>query len=261
MKDVKEVTIGDIQLKIKKPGKKEISASQIVYNKAWLKALQDGCVLRAKLNEYMIEQGVWSKKQEDEYKECINGILSREKILAAGNIPLKKARSIALELRKLRLERNKILEERTSYDTLTVEGIADNARFDYLVTVCILDPNGNPVFKDLDDYNNRGSEDWVVQAATELASLLYELDPNYENNLVENKFLSRFNFVDSQGRLVNKDGHLIRVMEDQTERLIDKDGNFVAYDENNVQYKVDINGDKIEEIVEAPFLDDDGNPI
>lgn len=261
MKDVKELTVGDIQLVIKKPGRKELSASQIVYNKAWLQALKDGCVLREKLNEYMMEQGVWTKKEDEEYKECINSILSREKILKGGNIPLKKARSIALELKSLRAKRQSILEQRTSYDSLTAEGIADNARFDYLISVCVLDPSNKPIFKDVDDYNIRSSEDWAVKAATELASILYDLDPNYENNLVENKFLARFNFTDSKGRLINKDGHLIFISEDGTERLIDEDGNFVVYDENNVQYKVDIDGNKIEEIIEAPFLDDDGNPL
>lgn len=261
MNNVKVITVNDVELHIKKPGKKEIASSQIVYSRAWQKALKEGCILRSKLTEYMIEQGAWSDKEDKEYKQCVEDILSREKILKGGkNVPLKRALAIALELKELRAKRQSILEERTSYDSLTVEGIADTARFDYLVTLCVLDPTGKPVFKDVDDYNDRGAEDWAVKAAMELASLLYDLDPNYDDNLVETKFLKKFNFVDDKGRMINKQGHLIRV-ENGVEKLVDENGNYVAYDENNIQYKVDSDGNKIEENEEATFVDDEGNPV
>lgn len=256
------VTEGDITVLVKKPNRKDLNESQIAYNKAWRKSLDDKAILRQKLNDYLTEQGVWSEDKQKQYEEFVKKINDRELVLKKGGIPLKKAKAIALELKRLRVNFRELISERTSYDNNTAEGAADNARFDYLVSVCILDPNTNkPVFKDIDDYNERGSEDWAVKAAGELANFLYNLDPNYEKSLPENEFLSKFKFTDDKGRLVNKEGHLIAVDEDGVERLIDEESYYVAYDENGVQYKVNRSGEKIVEVVVSPFLDDDGNPI
>jgi hypothetical protein len=247
---------------VKKPNRKDLNESQIAYNKAWRKSLDDKAILRQKLNDYLTEQGVWSEDKQKQYEEFVKKINDRELVLKKGGIPLKKAKTIALELKRLRVGFRELISERSSYDNNTAEGAADNARFDYLVSVCVLDPNTNkPVFKDIDDYNERGSEGWAVKAAGELANFLYNLDPNYEQSLPENEFLSKFKFTDSKGRLVNKEGHLIAIDEEGVERLIDEESYYVAYDENGVQYKVNRSGEKIVEVVVSPFLDDDGNPI
>lgn len=256
------VTEGDITVLVKKPNRKDLNESQIAYNKAWRKSLDDKAILRQKLNDYLTEQGVWSEDKQKQYEDFVKKINDRELVLKKGGIPLKKAKTIALELKRLRVGFRELISERSSYDNNTAEGAADNARFDYLVSVCVLDPNTNkPVFKDIDDYNERGSEGWAVKAAGELANFLYNLDPNYEQSLPENEFLSKFKFTDSKGRLVNKDGHLIAIDEDGVERLIDEDSYYVAYDENGLQYKVNRSGEKIVEVIVSPFLDDDGNPI
>jgi hypothetical protein len=256
------VTEGDITVLVKKPNRKDLNESQIAYNKAWRKSLDDKAILRQKLNDYLTEQGVWSEDKQKQYEEFVKKINDRELVLKKGGIPLKKAKTIALELKRLRVSFRELISERSSYDNNTAEGAADNARFDYLVSVCVLDPNTNkPVFKDIDDYNERGSEGWAVKAAGELANFLYNLDPNYEQSLPENEFLSKFKFTDSKGRLVNKEGHLIAIDEEGVERLIDEESYYVAYDENGVQYKVNRSGEKIVEVVVSPFLDDDGNPI
>jgi hypothetical protein len=247
---------------VKKPNRKDLNESQIAYNKAWRKSLDDKAILRQKLNDYLTEQGVWSEDKQKQYEEFVKKINDRELVLKKGGIPLKKAKTIALELKRLRVSFRELISERSSYDNNTAEGAADNARFDYLVSVCVLDPSTNkPVFKDIDDYNERGSEGWAVKAAGELANFLYNLDPNYEQSLPENEFLSKFKFTDSKGRLVNKEGHLIAIDEEGVERLIDEESYYVAYDENGVQYKVNRSGEKIVEVVVSPFLDDDGNPI
>lgn len=259
------VVEGDVTVLVKKPNRKDLNDSQIAYNKAWRKSLEEKAILRQRLNDYLVEQGIWSDVKQKQYDDFIKKINEKELLLKKGGIPLKKAKGIALELKRLRLEFRELISERTSYDNNTAEGTADNARFDYLVSVCVLDPsNKQPVFKDLDDYNNRGSEEWAIKAASELANFLYNLDPNYEKSLPENTFLSKFKFTNSDGKLVNKEGHLIAIDEDGVERLIDQDGYYVAYTEDGVQYNVNRSGEKIErdaDIVKQPFLDDDGNDI
>jgi len=265
MSDIRTVVEGDVTVLVKKPNRKDLNDSQIAYNKAWRKSLEEKAILRQKLNDYLTEQGVWSDAKQKQYEEFIRKINDKELILKKGGIPLKKAKSIALDLKRLRADFRELISERTSYDNHTAEGSADNARFDYLVSVCVLDPSTKkPVFANLDDYNERGSEAWAVKAAGELANFLYNLDPNYEKSLPENTFLNKFKFTDSEGRLVNKEGHLVSIDEEGVERLIDDQGYFVAYDESGIQYFVNRSGEKIvrdEDIVEAPFLDDDGNPV
>jgi hypothetical protein len=262
---IRTVIEGDVTVLVKKPSRKDLNESQIVYNKAWRKSLEENAILRQKLNDYLIEQGVWSDAKQKQYEDYIKKINDRELLLKKGGIPLKKAKSIALELRKLRTEFRELIAERTGYDNNTAEGTADNVRFDYLVSVCILDPSTKqPVFKDVDDYNERGNEPWAIKAASELANFLYNLDPNYESNLPENDFLKKFKFTDEKGRLINKDKHLVSVDEAGVERLIDEDGYFIAYEADGTKYYINREGDRVEkdeDIVKQPFLDDDGNAI
>lgn len=258
---MKTVVEGDVTVLVKAPSRKDMNNSQVVYNKAWRKALEDKAIIRSKLNDFLTEQGIWSDEKEQQYKDFVKKINDRELVLQKGGIPLKKAKAIALELKRLRIEFRDLIAERTAYDNTTAEGVADNDRFDYLVSVCTLDPvTKKPVFKDLDDYNERGAEPWAVKAASELANILYNLDSNYEKNLPENEFLTKYKFTDDKGRFVNKDGHLVSIDVDDVERLIDEDGNFIAYDENGKSYKVNRDGVKIE-VDKLPFLDDDGNPV
>lgn len=258
---IKTVVEGDITVLVKSPNRKDLNNSQIVYNRAWRKALEDKVILRSKLNDFLTEQGIWSDAKEQQYKDFVKKINDRELVLQKGGIPLKKAKAIALELKRLRIEFRDLISERTAYDNTTAEGVADNERFDYLVSVCTIDPETKkPVFKDLEDYNERGAEAWAIKAASELANILYNLDSNYEQNLPENEFLTKYKFADAKGRFVNKDGHLVSIDVNDVERLIDEDGNFIAYGENGVSYKVNRDGDKLD-VTELPFLDDDGNAV
>ena len=253
-----EVEHEGVKVLVKKPSKKDRDEAQLVYASSWRKAVENKAILREKLNEHLAEQGLWDESRQKKYEEILSGINEKELILRKGGIPLNKAKKIAFELKGLREDLRDLIAARTNYDQNTAEGLADNARFDYLVTVCVVDPvTRQPVFRDMEDYNERGAEAWAIRAASQLASFLYELDPDYEKNLVENKFLVDHKFADEKGRLINKNGHLIAVGADGKERLINEEGDYIAYDENGESYKVNYDGSRKEEIVQAPFLDDE----
>jgi hypothetical protein len=245
----------EVKVLVKKPTQDDYRKGSILYAKAFRDALEGGSFLRDKLNEHLVKEGLWSKEKQEASEELSIKIAEKEKELKKGGVSLKAARIIALEIKTLRELLKELISVRINFDNNTAEGLADNARFDYMISVNIFDPvTGQKKFRTVEEYNAVATQPWAVKAATEIASMFYELE-----TAIEDSFLAKFNMVDSDGRLVNKNGHLISVDIDGVERLIDKDGNYVAYDENNNQYRVDRDGKKVDEIETLPFTDDDGN--
>lgn len=251
---------GEVKVKIRKPNALDYRESQIEYNKAWRSATESGAYLREKLNDYLIKEGIWSDEKQKKYEKYASEINSKELLLKKGGMPLKKARNIAVEIKRLRNEFRDLISERITYDNNTVEGQAENARFDAFVVSCsTYADTGQKVFSSTEDYNLKSTEQIAIQVATELANLIYNLEASLEDN-----FLSKYKLVNSDGKLVNKDNHLIAIGLDGEERLIDEEGNYIKYDENGEKYFVNYGGEKVEHKSSdafAPFTDDDGNPL
>lgn len=250
-----------VKVYIKKPEPKDYKESQIAYNKAFRTALETGAILKEKLLDYIIKQKVWDEEKEKQYNESLKAISGFEKILKRGGISLTSAKDYAFKLNKERETFRDLISKRNSMDSNTAESQADNARFNFLVSICTVNEHGERVWADIDTYEAESNEPWAVAAASELAKLIYGLDPEYENNLPENKFLKKYKFVDDKMRLLNKDGHLV----DNEGRLIDDERRYVAY-RDGVKYFVNRDGEEVNENGEllftfAPFLDDDGSPI
>ena len=263
-----------VKFRIKTPGAEEIKKSQVVYNKAFKQALDDGALLRQKLTEYMREQKLWDDEKQKEYEELVEEISGMEEALQKGGIRLSRAKEIALELRGKRESFRTLISERNSLDAASAEGQADNARFEELVRLCTINPETNARwFANEKTYNASANQPWVVTAAEKLGNAMYGLDPNYEKNLEENKFLQEFKFVDEELRFINEDGHTV----DSEGRLTNEDGRYIAY-ENDEDYKakknpyfVNRDGERVvekdnewvkESLTERrPFLDEEDNPI
>lgn len=263
-----------VKFQVKTPGAEEIKKSQLVYNKAFKQALDEGALLRQKLTDYMRKQDLWNDEKEGQYEKLIQEISDMEESLEKGGIRLSTAKEIALDLRKKREEFRDLIAERNALDAASAEGQADNSRFEELVRLCTLNPeNGQRYFSNQEDYNASANQPWVVVAAEKLGNAMYGLDPNYEKNLTENKFLQEFDFVDSELRFINEDGHTV----DSEGRLTNEEGRYIAY-ENDDDYKakknpyfVNKDGEKVVEgkdgwvkeadVERKPFLDDNDNPI
>ena len=239
---------------------------QLAYNKAFREALQSGAILRQRLSQVMTEQGLWDEQKEAEYIKVLEDISDLEKTLQKGGISLSDARHIAIEMRQKRAEFRALIAERSSMDNNTAEGQADNERFSHLVYKCLLDEKGKALFTSKEHYESFAAEPYVTRAASQLAEKLYGLDPNYESNLPENKFLTDYKLADESLRLVNEEGHLIVIDDEGNERLIDENGRYVAYEDSGEKYFIDVDGERVSEEGEyeiefSPFLDDSGNPI
>tara|TARA_R110000824_G_scaffold63631_8_gene167156 strand:- start:3226 stop:4185 length:960 start_codon:yes stop_codon:yes gene_type:complete len=266
---------------VKKPTSQDYNKSQIAYNKSFREALDSGALLRQKLSDYMKEQGIWDEKKEEQYEDLVKEIGVMEDSLKGGGIRLSDAKEIALKLKQKRLSFRSLISERNALDTNSAEGQADNARFIALVSGCVFDSSGsNQKFADIKAYEAQADQPWAVEAAGELANMLYDVDPNYDKNLEENKFLQEFNFVDEDLRLINDEGHLT----DSEGRLINPDGRFIDYrtakgkKEKNPDELYFVNRDGLEVVSitndegeeewvklslkeRKPFLDDKDKPI
>jgi hypothetical protein len=211
------------------------------------------------MDDVLEDQGLWNKDKQIKYENLQQELNDGEKRLAKGGFSLTDAKKLALKMRDIRLDIRELISVRTSLDNHSAEGQADNARFNYLVSACVVyKDNDKPYFKDLADYMDRMDDPVALEGASKLATMIYGLDNNFEKNLPENKFLKKYKFVNNELRFINKEGHTVdsegRLI-NENGRFIDKEGKFVDKDGS----RVDEEGDYV--VDSQPFLDDDGNPV
>jgi hypothetical protein len=248
-----------VSLFVKAPSLQDQREATKIYNQTFSEALKAKAVVRAKLDDVLMEQGLWDANKQAQFTKLQNDILDGERKLAKGGIPLSEAKKVALLMKKSREDLRDLIAVKTNLDTHTAEGQADNARFNYLVSACtVYTDTKEQYFKSYEDYLNRSADPVAILAAQNLAGMLYGLENDYEEKLPENKFLKQYKFVDNKLRLINKDGHLV----DDNGRLIDESGRFVNEKGEYVDKDgnlVDNQGDYLLDF--KPFLDDSGQPI
>lgn len=243
------------------PKAKETNLARLEFNRTAGELVKAGGVLRNQLQDYIKSKG-WSEEKEAKYQEIAESLRKKEIKLAKGGIKFSEAKNTAIEMRKLRQELNVLFAERGSSDVITIESQAENARFQRLLTLCLVyndgEDAGQPVYKTVDDLLNDIENPVVGQASRHLSEILYKVDSDFEHKLPENKFLLEWGLVNENLQLI-KDGKLV----DEDGRLIDEEGYYV----NEANQRVDRDGnilDKFNNVVvpdSSPFLDDDGNPI
>jgi hypothetical protein len=233
--------------------------AQKIYNQAFTDAIKSKSVVRAKLDDLLEDQGLWNDEKQAKFTELQRELLEGEKRLAKGGFSLNEAKDLAIKMKSIRDEIRDLISVRTSLDNHSAEGQADNSRFNYLVSVCLVyNDTKQPVYKNMEEYLNSSTDKVAIMGAQNLANMLYGLDNDYETNLPENKFLKKFKFIDEKLRLVDKKGRLI----DREGRLIDESGRFIDEEGNFVDKfgnKVDKDGEYL--VDSQPFLDENGNPI
>ena len=244
---------------VRSPSLTDQREAQKVYNQAFTDAIKSKSVVRAKLDDLLADQGLWNDEKQAKFALLQKELLDGEKQLAKGGFSLNEAKDLAIKMKGVRDEIRDLISVRTSLDNHSAEGQADNARFNYLVSACLVyNDTKQPYFSSMEDYLNRATEPAAILGAQNLANMLYGLDNDYESGLPENKFLKKYKFVDDKLRLIDKKGRLIdseNRLVDDSGRFIDEQGNFVDKFGN----RVDKEGDYVVET--KPFLDDNGNPI
>ena len=249
----------EVEFTVRSPSLNDQREAQKVYNQAFTDAIKSKSVVRAKLDDLLREQGLWSDEKQAEFAALQKQLIDGEKKLAKGGFAINEAKKLALEMQDLRGKIKDLIGIRTSLDNHSAEGQADNARFNYLVSACVVYKNTDTkYFQSLEDYLNKADDPVALLGAQNLANMIYGLDNNFEKNLPENKFLHRYKFVDDQLRLIDKKGRLV----DQEGRLVDEEGRFIDEHGNFIDKegnRVDLTGEYLFDT--QPFLDEEGNPI
>lgn len=247
-----------IELAVKRPDADTAKKLQKVYNTTFKEALDSGAILKAKVESVARSQNVWDDEKEQSFQKLQKELFALELKLAKGGIKKSEAKSLAMRMRDIRLEMRSLTSDRNSIEQNTAESQAENARFNYSIAYCTFyndgPQEGKLYFKDYDDFLAKVDKDAAIDAAKYIGLLTFNLDPNFESNLPENKFLKQFGYINDECKLVDKQGRLV----DAKGRLVRHDGRFI--NENNEL--VDGDGVPVDEegnykVEFTPFIDDD----
>lgn len=249
-----------LELAIKPLGHKILQDAQMAYNVKLTSLIRQSVsggnrlLSRQQLDQHLSELGIWTERDAKQFLQLQLELRSLELEIQKGGIKVSELRKIGLRIKVKRAMLLALYNQRSQFDAITMESMADNQKFKFLMVKCIVFNGGDtPFLIDIDDYDTRQGEQAVVDAATALAGHLYGYDQGQEADLIENRLLRQFDFVDDTGRLINDDGKLV----DVAGRLIDENGRFVngkgefVDDQNRL---VDKDGDFV--VKTKPFIDD-----
>ena len=237
----------EVKVVVKRPTPNQETRSKIVMSAQFNEAIIGGAVTRTKLDTFMRDEGIWSDKHQAELDALGIKVWEGERQLVRGGrdadgnkFSKEQMKKLAIDMATWRQEQLNLLADTRMWDAMTADGIADNAKFDYLVSVCTFNEDGTLFFKDVEDY----------QIASELSNILYKFDPDYAKKNPEQKFLREYGFVNEDGQFINKDEERVDVRGNRLDEdgyLVNKDG--VRVDKDG--YRLDDKGQPTDDFV--PF--------
>ena len=253
----------DKKYAVRRPRVEDVKQANELRAKTFNQALQEGDLLRDQLDNELRKRELWNDERENQYQELRKKVIDGEFTLKKGGIKLAEAKDIALEMSRARNGMVSMLSGRSDLDSITCEGKADSARFNFLFAHCLVyDESEEAYFKEgFDEYMANQDDPVAVLGATEFFYLMSGTE-DVDSQLPENKFLKSFEFVDKNYRLIDKGGKLVDIEGNH----IDENGNLVEWVSDDECIFVDITGRKVTKTGEwdvefSPFLDDEGTPV
>jgi|GEM_PF-1660188 len=242
----KTVTVDgkEVEFYVQKPTNEAIKLADRYKSKIWNQSIQDDVLTKKELKVLMNKRGIWDEARDEQEDSITRKIVELERKLYCGDGKKKpkvsEGKEYAIEIRRQRLELRDLIADRISLEENTAESLADNARFDFLVSACTFYKDGTPVWESFDVYNAQSSNEIAYSAATTLGQILYNLDTSFEKNLPENVFLAKFGLVnddlslvdpedgetliDTTGQKIDDEGYLL----DDDGKRVDKEGNKIT---------------------------------
>ena len=247
-----------------RPSLQLLNEANKLRSKLFTQLFESGTMLRQQVDTHLKDRNIWNEKLQAEYDAVQSEVIEKTQRLERGGIKLSEARDLAIEISEQRQQLVSMLVDRSDIDNLTCEGQADNERFNFLFANCLVyNDTGEKVYPDgLEGYMKNTSTDVAVKGATEFYYLMSNSE-SLDDQLPENRFLKKFNFVDDDMRFLERGTDRLITKEG---KYIDENGFYIAYNDDGTTYHVDTDGNQVEDRVSSddeplPFLDDDGNPL
>jgi len=246
-----------VKVLVKKPNNKLLLDAQVLGAKVWTKCTQDGIMTKKELEIFMRNRNIWDAEKDQQQQALVESISNLERELALGTdgkLTKKRGKEIAISMRRLRLMLRNLISERLGLEQNTAEALSENAKFDFLVANCVYQEDGSTkVYSSIEDYNSKADDEVAFASANALAQMMYSIDKEFEEKLPENKFLRKFNFVNSDLSLVDAENHLV----DIDGKRIDREGYYINDDGKRVDLEGHILDDDGALALQAEYIDDE----
>ena len=220
----------DLRLKVIKPTNKIAQQANMLYNAKISELIRDNGVgsarllLRSEVETYLAVNGIWTERDVAKVEDLSLAVRAHELLLMRGGISLEKGRKLAIKMGEMRTEILKLAAKRQQLDSATIETIAEDYKFNVLVSECTFHADTNvKYFSSHDDYIERGDETAAIAVAEQLSHMLYGYNPNFGMELFENQWLQKAGYMNDDGRYINRNGQLI----DRGGKLVDEAGRYI----------------------------------
>lgn len=228
------------------PTNKNLQDAQMIYNIKMADLIRRGELLsRNQLDGYLNKLDLWTTEDQLLFIKMQKELREMEKILITSNIETPEGKKIAIEMRTKREIMLSIYSKRSQFDETTMESVAEQHRFNFLITKCAIDTiTGACVYKNIDDFIDKQNEQYSIDIAKILAAFVFGYKKDFAKQLPENRWLKNNNLINDDGAFIDKDGNLI----DASGRKIDKSGRFIDNKGNYIDIEgnpVDTNGEFI----------------
>lgn len=240
-------------MKVVKPTMQQKTRASLEKSKTFARLIREKDVLlRSELKKAAHDRGLWDDKKQEELDAVRKKILDGDAQLKRGGKTLEgapfsraQAKKLALDMMEWRSEFLNLNSVLTEFEGFTCETQSEQAEFDYLCSVCILNDDDTPRFADINEYRSASNEEEVEVKAGELSALISDYDPNWYNQLPEINFLMKYKFINDEHQLIDEDGQLVN----GTGHKVNKDGQLINEQGelvNDYGEKVDKDGNMLE---------------
>ncbi len=244
----------EVMLSVKVPQHEDFEESDKVYGSKIASLVRESSgskrqlLMRKEVDQFLRSKGIWTDQDEKTIEKLqleIDQLLNR---MRKGGIKLSEGRDLAIQTMDKRKEIVRIMSKRQIFDDSTIEALAENEKVDYLIYACtVYAQDGKNYWMSFEDMKNDKVSDAYQKASNLAYEVIYNVNPEFEKRLPENKWLQKYGFIDDSlnyidrktGERVDRDGRPVKELEEQAIRQI-----------QNLQ------GDIVEE---QPYIDDDTN--
>jgi len=205
-------------------------------------------LLRDELEQFLKDNGVWTEEDEKKIQSISKEIEQLFNKLKKGGDKAWNGRQLCINIMDKRKEMLKVASKKQQLDSVTIESIAENDRLDYYVYSCtVYSDDGKNFWESFEDMKNDRSSDVYLKSYINVMKYLYGVDPEYEKNLPENKWLRKYGFINENLEYTDR----------KTGEKVDKSGNSIKQLEKEIQEERELLEGEIKE--EQPFVDDETN--